>query len=141
MESALTLGEHLIGPIVMDDGRDKHSNPSVAVFVVAPRGEGAAVESGGGAVPLGSGALVRALSRRRQFRLPYSHRSVSTPRSSNRTCGTTAFGSQLGSRLRPRKVPGRPRKTREAALLPQPLVEETHVSPRPHLVLPAVPLS
>ena len=73
--------------------------------------------------------------------IPVPIRSVSTPRSSNRTCGTTAFGSQLGSRLRPRKVPGLRRKAREAAFLPQPRVGKAHVFPRPHLVLPPEPLS
>ncbi len=56
-----------------------------------------------------------------------SRRSVSTPCSSNRTCGFPASGSQLGSRLRPRKVSCRQRKAREAALLPQPSVGKSHV--------------
>ena len=42
MESALTLGEHLIGPTVMDVGRGKHSDAPVPVVVVVPREEGSA---------------------------------------------------------------------------------------------------
>ena len=70
-----------------------------------------------------------------------SHRSVSSPCSSNRTCGSPASGSQLGSRLRPRKVSGRRRKAREAAFLPQPLIGKAHVFPRSNLVLTPEPLS
>ena len=71
-----------------------------------------AVESGAGAVPLGSGVYDPACFR--GGAKSDSHRSVSSPCSSNRTCGFPASGSQSGSRLRPRKVPGRPRKAREA---------------------------
>ncbi len=57
-----------------------------------------------------------------------SRSHVSSPRSSNRMCGSPASGSQPGSCLRPRKVSCRQRKAREAAFLPQPSVGKSHVS-------------
>lgn len=47
-----------------------------------------------------------------------SHRSVSSPCSSNPACGFPAPGSQSGSRLRPRKVLGRQPQARKAVVLP-----------------------
>ena len=63
------------------------------------------------------------------------------PRSSNRTCGFPASGSQPGSCLRPRKVSRLQPKAHEAVISPQPLVGEAHVVSRPRLVLPPEPLS
>ena len=88
-------------------------------------------------MPLGSGALPANF---RDGAHSGSRRSVSGP-SSNRTYGSPVSGSQSQSRLRPRKVSGLRYKAREAVGVPQPLVGEARVSPRPHLVLPPEPLS
>ena len=42
LESALTLGEHLTGPVVMDISRGEHRDPAVAMLMVVPREEGSA---------------------------------------------------------------------------------------------------
>ena len=69
------------------------------------------------------------------------HSSVSSRRSSNRTCRFPASGSRTRSCLRPRKARRTHRKAGEPVLLPEPLVRESHVSPGPHLMLATEPLA
>ena len=69
-----------------------------------------------------------------------SHGRVSSPRSSNRTCGFPAHGSRTRSCLRPRRT-GRVRcKADEAVLSPELLVPVLHVITGSHLVLATPPL-
>ena len=76
-------------------------------------------------------SVVVAVSRRlSQYRcLAPRHRSVSSRRSSNRTCGSPASGSRTRSCLRPRKARRSHRKTSQAPFIPQPPVREAHISP------------
>ena len=69
------------------------------------------------------------------------HDSVSSRRSSNRTCGFPASGSRTRSCLRPRKARRMRRKARETKLFPESLGREPHFFPGPHLVLAAQPLA
>ena len=69
------------------------------------------------------------------------HGSVSSRRSSNRTCGFPASGSRTRSCLRPRKARRSRCKARETVVGPQSLVREAHRLPGPHLVLATEPLA
>ena len=70
-----------------------------------------AVESGAGALTLGSGGCSVAFA---PVLSPAPMASFPVPRSSNRTCGFPASGFRTRSCLRARKAPGLPRETREA---------------------------
>ena len=67
--------------------------------------------------------------------------SVSTPRSSNRTCRLPASGSRTRSYLRPRKAARARYKAGEPICVPETLVRESHVVPGRHLVLTTQPLA
>ena len=96
------------------------------------------VESGAGAVTVGYGgcsvAFAPGLSPSPLVPFP-------DPRSSNRTCGLPASGFRTRSCLRARKGHGLPRETQEAVICAQPLLGESHESPRSRLVLSTVPLA
>ena len=70
-----------------------------------------------------------------------SHDYVSSPRSSNRTCGFPASGFRTRSCLRTRKAHGRSRQAHEAVFAMLPLVREVHSLPDLHLVLSTEPLA
>ena len=66
---------------------------------------------------------------------------VSSPRSSNRTCGFPASGFRTRSCLRARKAHGRPRQEKKAVVNVQPLFREAHILPAFRPVLPTEPLA
>ena len=67
--------------------------------------------------------------------------SVSSRRSSNRTCGFPASGSRTRSCLRPRKARRAHGKAGEPVLLPESLVRKSHILSGAHLVLATEPLA
>ena len=70
-----------------------------------------------------------------------SHGCVSSPRSSNRTCGFPASGFRTRSCLRARNGYGFPRQSDEAVFILQPHVGELHQYPRLRPVLSTEPLA